>query len=66
MADSSLSAMGKDGDPWEAYAKLTSGNNRKTYFVPFAKADEERRLSTAWFWARHFRCPRRCRCRLPR
>ena len=44
MADSLLSAMGKDGDPWEAYAKLTSGRVRKTYFVPFAKADEERRL----------------------
>lgn len=43
-ADSLLDAMGTDKDPWEAYSKLSSKKVSKTYFVPFAKADEERRL----------------------
>lgn len=44
MAETLLAAMDDTKDPWKAYEKASSGNVRKTYFIPFAKADEEKRL----------------------
>jgi len=44
MADSLAAQAAMGGEPLEAHQEPASGKVEKTYFVPFAKADEEKRL----------------------